>query len=190
MAPLFRALRRQLRISEHTFLIALSGILYFWFMVKQITVWFCCMFMPLFAMSQTVIRESVGPVATSYSSDRIDIQSCIGQPYNTSVVKTSDHRPGFIQPQTEITSFEELISIKLYPNPTSGDLYFSLDKEMTNMEVVVTDLMGNEIFYQNYQTLLSGFTDCSEWASGMYFIQLRQNDNVLGKGKIIKINYR
>lgn len=157
-------------------------------MLKNVIVWFCAMLLPALGMSQGIIRESVGSVAASYSSDQFSFQSCAGQPFFTATAGSSIQRPGFIQPLTELRSFQETITLKLYPNPTTGSLNLDVDQELNNVSITIMDLLGNIVFERNYQSMREDQMDISTWPTGMYIVRISRNDEILSVGKVVKVN--
>jgi hypothetical protein len=140
------------------------------------------------SLSQTIVRESIGAVGSSFSSDQFDLQSCLGQPYNTSATEAIDLRQGFIQPENSTSKGNKLVAIKLYPNPVSSRLNFSFENELQNVHLLIYDLMGNIVSNQHFNSLFTGFTNCSLWTAGMYFIQVQKEGQILGVEKFIKTN--
>ena len=74
----------------------------------------------------------------------------------------------------------------IYPNPSDGD--FMLDFNSTNKssaQLSVFDLMGRQLMLKNIPVGTSTiFT--KEWATGIYFYRLSQNDKLVQSGKLIK----
>lgn len=141
---------------------------------------------PIFGYSQSVIRQSVGAIGTSYSSDQFDVQSIAAQPYNAVSDNTSTFLPGFIQPLSEAKILGHVVLLKIYPNPTSAILHFSLEEELSEAEVRVYDLLGNVVHQHWLDQISSGSVDCSEWTSGLYTIQIMQADQILCHEKFVK----
>ena len=75
-------------------------------------------------------------------------------------------------------------SLKIYPNPANDLLNIHISNPAVNQQVVITDLLGNEIYSQlikNQDTHIS----ISNWSSGIYFYEIT-NDSETTRGKFIK----
>ncbi len=74
--------------------------------------------------------------------------------------------------------------ISIYPNPFSEQLTLSFSEEQKNLTITVTDLFGKIIKTINFsgyqQTIEKG-----EMTEGVYFIQLKDGENVLMTKKVI-----
>ncbi|WP_190300407.1 family 16 glycosylhydrolase [Rufibacter hautae] len=69
-------------------------------------------------------------------------------------------------------------SVRLYPNPTSGELYFSAPKSLEGSTVTVMDLAGREVM----KTKVKGSkVNVQSLAAGLYTLTLEQNGKVTYK---------
>jgi len=85
-----------------------------------------------------------------------------------------------IEGQTVLNTPEfSLSSIKLSPNPTTGNIFFSYNGSLTGANVQVYDVMGRVI---QSETLRDNNLDVSNLIPGMYFLQL----NLQGKRAQLK----
>ncbi len=106
---------------------------------------------------------------------------------NTS--NASDHFPvvtDFSINQTlEIKNANNLIT-KIFPNPTSGNIYINLGKKYRKINAKIFDVFGKEVdnFY-HYNA--SDFDFEIDFAYGVYFIELILDDKFRAVTKIIKI---
>jgi len=104
---------------------------------------------------------------------------------NTGCPEDPGDRIALIIPQEPY--FEDHLDIKLYPNPTSGNLNieFNTSDKNSNKYVEVFDILGNELMNfmisgTNYYTI-----DMSKFTSGFYFLKVRIRDQIIIK-KIIR----
>jgi hypothetical protein len=83
-------------------------------------------------------------------------------------------------------------TVKVYPNPTTDNinLQLSMDNEPSGIvEIQVYDIYGKqlEMLEIPHETpMLTTQIDMSRYASGVYFIKLVTNDNVLAVKKVVK----
>jgi hypothetical protein len=84
----------------------------------------------------------------------------------------------------------DLGNIEIYPNPTSGLTTLSLNlKRETDISVVVTDVMGNQILYQKYNQLKQEHVgiDLSSQPNGTYYCIINAGTEIITR-KILKID--
>jgi hypothetical protein len=97
--------------------------------------------------AQIVVRQSIGTIGRSGSTDGITILQSTGQPYGTS--GSSGFQPGFIQ--SERMSVEKITStfeadLILYPNPADQELLVKSTTSFTDdvtIQYIVKHLSGN-----------------------------------------------
>ncbi|MFD1553259.1 hypothetical protein DNU06_16880 [Putridiphycobacter roseus] len=77
-----------------------------------------------------------------------------------------------------------LLNISLFPNPAEGILNFSGIPNGKTIELKIYNMMGQLVFKEKIE---SSNVDISHLNSGSYIYQLKGNETVLKKGKIIKI---
>lgn len=78
------------------------------------------------------------------------------------------------------------VTVKAYPNPTTGSLQLDLDQYHDEIEVRVTNLLGQEILHQTYEQVNSIPLEL-EGDAGLYLVKLstEQSESIL---KIVKNN--
>ena len=74
----------------------------------------------------------------------------------------------------------EMKKISLYPNPTSGILYITLDR---NFDAVVYNYQG-QVVMREYNN--DGQIDMSKLSAGIYFVEIRDGNNVNIEKVIVK----
>jgi len=71
---------------------------------------------------------------------------------------------------TDITSINTSETI-IYPNPSSGKLYFNLDNYG---EILITDITGKKVLYTSSEMNTGSFTlDISKQSAGVYFVRIK-----------------
>ncbi|MCA9749523.1 MAG: T9SS type A sorting domain-containing protein, partial [Romboutsia sp.] len=77
--------------------------------------------------------------------------------------------------------------IALYPNPTNGILQVAFSKPLVGkLEYIITTIEGKMIQQKVLQEQNNFFLDLTQQTNGLYFIQFKQNNEILGTAKIIK----
>lgn len=67
-----------------------------------------------------------------------------------------------------------LSSIKIYPNPSNGILYFNSSKKQNKVDVSVFSIIGKKIYSESFNTIEQNHKmDLSTFADGVYFIKLQ-----------------
>jgi hypothetical protein len=72
-----------------------------------------------------------------------------------------------------------LASVKLFPNPSNGNLNLNFDKEI-NGQVVLFNLRGELLFKENIFGKKE-YEKVFDVESGIYLIQIQDNDNLMQK---------
>lgn len=90
---------------------------------------------------------------------------------------------GTITYTTLITGIEECIApLRIYPNPTSGILYFEMQQQAT---ISITDMQGKLMFQK--ESLTGGEQiDLTDYKAGVYNVEIRSGKNVFRKTIIRK----
>ena len=79
----------------------------------------------------------------------------------------------------DITNHE----VSIYPNPTSSILIIHQPFPSCNNQLIITDILGNEI-YNETLTSIDNNISISSWNEGVYFYQIRSNEEIK-QGKFI-----
>lgn len=77
---------------------------------------------------------------------------------------------------------EEILEVVAYPNPSTNEIKFKFPNQVTEMELVVFNVLGKRLSSEKI-TKINPTTDISNLAQGLYFMQLKFDDKV----KTIKI---
>ena len=94
----------------------------------------------------------------------------------------------FSKPTTLSTTQNEVKQFSIYPNPTSGNISIkNIDFSNKSMFVKVYNMLGNQIVNNYKLETESANIDLSNYASGLYFIEIAdENNKVIYQDKIIK----
>jgi hypothetical protein len=73
---------------------------------------------------------------------------------------------------------ENLVSLKLYPNPSEGKftITFSAQNKINETMITVTNLMGGTILQEGFQNIIGSFSkkvDMTNMAKGVYFVGVK-----------------
>lgn len=74
--------------------------------------------------------------------------------------------------------------VKIYPNPTRGKVQFDWNNQQTNMHIDVYSMLGQGLLHEEVNGQTSKTLDLSAFASGNYFVMLRDKD---GRTAVVKI---
>lgn len=97
--------------------------------------------------------------------------------FNTSATEGGIFKWGSVRMPASV-SFGKVDAFKVYPNP-SNDLVYVSAKVNGASTIKVTDMMGRVVFERTYPTqslLLTSF-DVSNYASGLYFVEVSESNN-------------
>lgn len=89
-----------------------------------------------------------------------------------------------VTPPTGIGQIEEDQSIKVYPNPVSGQMTISVDKNVQLAQIKVLDILGREIANQDANGQSNITMDATQWQSGVYLIRVGMKN---GTSKVFHI---
>jgi serine protease AprX len=79
---------------------------------------------------------------------------------------------------------EEILEVVAYPNPSENELKFKFPDQVTEMELLVFNVLGKQISSEKI-TKINPTTDISNLAQGLYFMQLKF-DSQIKSFKILK----
>jgi hypothetical protein len=148
-----------------------------------------------------VQKGNCGP----YYSDEVYViltDTFINTVYDTTVVTVYDTNTVTVTDTNFVTVTDTLLieittgelpsvvsnTIKCYPNPTNGVLYFNNGnyESFTNYQIEITNSLGQQLFSSNIN-IDSFNVDISSWESGMYLINIFDgNLNRVDQRKILK----
>ena len=89
----------------------------------------------------------------------------------------------YLMTPTKITDSKNVISI--YPNPASSTITFHQSIPSTNQQLLITNILGEEIYHQPINNSTQTTIDIFQWSNGVYFYQIRGDKETL-QGKFVK----
>jgi hypothetical protein len=76
-------------------------------------------------------------------------------------------------------------AIKLYPNPTTGNVNINFDKVLNGGSIFITDMTGKQVYSLDNLTNQVLNIDINHFSKGVYFVKI-QNNNAQKVIKLIK----
>lgn len=77
------------------------------------------------------------------------------------------------------------LNFNIFPNPLNDNAIIELDNYYNKLELCVFDIQGNLVKKQNFENINSMTLNINNLKSGLYFIKLKSNNNLVGVKKII-----
>ena len=75
--------------------------------------------------------------------------------------------------------------ISVYPNPSSSTITIQQSTPSPNQQLLITNILGEEIYHQAMNNSTQTTIDVSQWSNGVYFYQIRGDKETL-QGKFVK----
>ena len=127
--------------------------------------------------------------AISQNSDQLrDVQTANG--INRATMLDAYSSITFDQPEVDFGLKIELPTVKVHPNPSSLDLYVTLNGSGRKGQVIVYDILGNIIVKSESFKLIDGTNtwsyNVSSWHAGTYVVRVLQDDSVVKSLRFIK----
>ena len=140
--------------------------------------------------AQSVQRQFIGTMGSSYQGEEISVQQSVGQPYQTNSYYSNEveSRPGFIQPSQFAVEFVQStfqIELDVYPNPSNGE--FTIDVESTadiKSKIRITDIIGREVYRKVQKEASGNFSlniNLKKHPKGVYLLQLVTDRETINK---------
>ena len=79
---------------------------------------------------------------------------------------------------------DKIMQVSVYPNPNDGEFYVDFE-EASNTQIKVTDVNGKVVFSMNNVNNTTVKIDIRELQSGIYFVEVRNDNGVFGRDKVI-----
>lgn len=132
--------------------------------------------------SRTAAGESNGLLKYAFS----DVSPLKGINYYRLKMYDKDLTFSFSRLQS-IKMEENVVTIEIFPNPTSEVLILKNFKEANIKEVDIVNLNGHSMFKSSTGSLLnsSESIDVSKWPGGMYIVKTVDKNDVVSKHKIL-----
>lgn len=77
-------------------------------------------------------------------------------------------------------------SFSIYPNPVQDQLYINTNQDAGNYTITVFDIHGRSYITTSKEKLGSNALQIQEWASGVYFIRIEDQNGVMTTKRFIK----
>ena len=71
----------------------------------------------------------------------------------------------------------KLNTISMYPNPASSTLNLVLPKTMQTGQIAVIDILGKQIYSQEFESQENISIDILSWSTGSYFLKVVSGEN-------------
>jgi hypothetical protein len=84
----------------------------------------------------------------------------------------------------DIVVLDNETNISIYPNPTTKLLNIHSQLTMDNCQLIVTDIMGNEVYHELLPSNVNCQLSIANWSAELYFYELRSNTDI-ARGKFI-----
>lgn len=148
--------------------------------------------------AQSLERQVISTTGNYSTTSGLQLSATVGEPATPTLQSgTIILTQGFQQPDKDIAGrIEDLgvaLDYTLYPNPTKGNVYISLEaKSPVSLSLRITDVSGKQILPVLADFSVNGHVekqiDLSQFANGTYLIQLLDRKNQLQKTfKVMKI---
>jgi uncharacterized repeat protein (TIGR01451 family) len=80
---------------------------------------------------------------------------------------------------------EEIISLKIYPNPFTADATIQFDNKVSDATLIIYDMLGQKLKAINHISGDKVVINRGNISNGIYFIRLIQDNKIIAAGKII-----
>jgi len=158
------------------------------FLILFLLLWTCA-----FAQSQTITQQLISSSGDEFKNNTYQLDWSVGE--TTTETLTANNlmlTQGFHQGHYIITSIEQMsdlqFDINVFPNPTTDFIQLKIQTEkFENLHFTISDLSGKILFtekqiIENQQIILSNYL------TGVYFLSVYKQNQLLKSFKIIKTN--
>lgn len=139
------------------------------------------------AKAQSLQRQTMSSSGNYSLSDGTLIRQTIGQPYSTQTYYGNNisYRPGFQQPVFTIELIKSTITLKVFPNPTEKFINIETPVIIEHAVLSLMDNAGKSVFSQTIEHLKNYQLNCSDFANGLYIINITTSENKTFSAKLI-----
>ena len=141
------------------------------------------------AISQTASPELVSSSGDSFNNTSYQLDWSIGELATETYVGSQNMlTQGFHQGKYKLTTVEDLradIKISIYPNPTSDVLNLSGFENLSGLSYTISNFSGKVLQTANLAKDIEQI-NFSNYAAGVYFISVSENNQLIKSFKIIK----
>ena len=135
-----------------------------------------------------IVRSVVGSSHTITSNASVRLQAAVAQPYFTQLLESQQNelRPGFIQPVEASKTKRELVTVEAFPNPTSGKVNLSIDRDI-QLEIAVFNTMGTKVPIIITESSSWKLLDFTHLPAGVYTVNFKDGFNTYNPLQIIHV---
>ena len=104
------------------------------------------------------------------------------------IMRTSDYMVTINVISNIMTDIKHIVAnntISVYPNPASSTITIHQSTPSPNQQLLITNILGEEIYHQAINNSTQTTIDISHWSNGVYFYQIR-GDKETVQGKFVK----
>lgn len=139
--------------------------------------------------AQSLTPEVVASSGESFTSSTIYLDWTLGELVTETFSGNVELTQGFHQPTITPTSIDDLASslgtIKVYPNPTSGNLFIEREKR-GDLQLMLWDMKGSVVMQVNMSDVMQEL-DLSQLTEGIYILRMSDGQTVSKSIKIKKM---
>jgi hypothetical protein len=160
--------------------------------VRKISILFVISIISFSAISQNLSPELVSSSGTHFSNATYQLDWSLGECVTTThsadnyVITQGFHQENY-SISVGITDCNTSIDITVYPNPTTDFITINITsdnlKNVSNLRL--TDTNG-KVLLQEKVNEIETFLNFSEYASGVYFLSIKNNNQLITSYKIVK----
>lgn len=154
--------------------------------------------MALFALvrSQTIAPEVLGTAGEQSQAGTTTVTWTMGEPLTETISGSGNTiTQGFHQPRYTLVALDspllEGLGIEVYPNPTNGEVFMSIDREENSrLDVQLVDMTGRILGTRSTWLQQEKISfDLSQVATGYYFLRVIQEDGSMFKAYKVSKTY-
>ena len=160
--------------------------------MKKLLLLIICLGLIKISVSQDISPQLISSCGEQFENDSYQLSWSIGECVISSL-ESGDYvlTQGFHQSSYDIETAIETqlgieLNLKVYPNPTSDFLTLETGQsELNEMQYQILDLKGSVLENSNFNNNLERL-DFTSYSSGIYFIIIKQDNQLIKSFKIIK----
>ncbi|MGB0404272.1 MAG: LamG-like jellyroll fold domain-containing protein [Salibacteraceae bacterium] len=103
--------------------------------------------------------------------------------YDTVIVYDTIHIETGITPLSGSTQIGNVV---VFPNPSSDIVHLKFEQELTNIEVVLHDTRGSEVFRKKFKNTSNGVSLSLPSTKGVYILTLFHKNEIINKYRLVK----
>lgn len=135
----------------------------------------------LASFSQSLTPTVVASSGDYFTGSAATLSWTLGEVVTDTYIGTNNQlTQGFHQPEISFVMVEDLaieLILSLYPNPTVGIVHLEIRNSTEPMSILIHDLDGKLIYSDAYQPESIKKIDLSDFANGLYLMQIHNSKN-------------